>query len=58
MKKKLTNKIKESQIQNILSELNTTQWYTKYNNFDVLRFEFKNQRVTEKTGTLLLEEYL
>ena len=49
-----SNKITEAQIQNVLSTLNTTQWYKKYNDFNLLRFEFKNQRVTEKTGTCTL----
>ena len=45
-----TENVKEIQLQNQISVLNTTPWYQKYNNFDLLRFEMKNQRVTRTKG--------
>ena len=41
----------ETELQKILPRLNKTKWYEKWNDTELLTFEFKKQRETQLAGT-------
>ena len=43
--------VSEEELQKILPRLNKTKWYEKWNDTELLTFEFKKQRETELAGT-------
>lgn len=42
--------VSETELQKILPRLNETKWYEKWNDTELLTFEFKKQRETELAG--------
>ena len=51
-----TNNVTEDQLEGMFPQLEKTYWYERKKNFDLLKFEIKNKRIT--AGKFYIKSYI